>query len=132
MVYSVVYHFLRSHARVNYRFIKGTVFTGSKIESGCRFEMDRHRKLLMDDYRLSPEVVSKCSEDIHLFCRGLARNGKTIHCLLDHSRPRRRNQKIVSAACQRSVSWGSLCLFSKYTKYATIAKLECARARSLV
>lgn len=79
-------------------------FTGSEIAAGCRVEMDRHRKLLMDDYRLSPEVVTTCSDDVERFCRGLAKNGRTIHCLLDHSRPRRRNQKIVSSACQRSVS----------------------------
>lgn len=66
--------------------------------------MDRHRKLLMDDYRLSPEVVTTCVDDIDRFCRGLAKNGKTIHCLLDHSRVRRRNQKVVSFGCQRSVS----------------------------
>lgn len=78
-------------------------FIGSRISPDCRSEMTRHRRLLMNDYRLSPEVVSKCSEDIDLFCHGLLRGGKTIHCLLDHSRPRRRIQKVVSPACQRSV-----------------------------
>lgn len=58
----------------------------------------------MEDYRLSPEVVGKCSEDIENFCDGLESGGKTIHCLLEHSRPKRRKQTVVSVPCQRAVS----------------------------
>lgn len=76
---------------------------GSKITRDCRSEMIRHRKFLMEDYRLSPEVVSRCSDDIEDFCRGLEAGGKTIHCLLEHSRPKRRRQKVVSTPCQRAV-----------------------------
>lgn len=73
------------------------------MSKDCTAEMIRHRELLMNDYRLSPEVVSSCSEDIQVFCHDLMKGGRTIHCLLDHSRPRRRKQKIVSPVCQRSV-----------------------------
>lgn len=77
--------------------------TGSRITAECRSEMVRHRKFLMEDYRLSPEVVTRCSDDIENFCRSLEVGGKTIHCLMEHSRPKRRRQKIVSVGCQRAV-----------------------------
>ncbi len=76
---------------------------GTKISGDCRAEMVRHRQLLMDDYRLSPEVVNRCSNDIDEYCKFLEKGGKTIHCLLENSRPRGRRQKTVSAGCQRAV-----------------------------
>lgn len=66
--------------------------------------MVRHKKLLLEDYTLSPEIMKKCSLDVITFCNGLKKNGETIHCLFEHSRPRRIADKIVSAACQRSVN----------------------------
>lgn len=66
--------------------------------------MIEHRKLLMEDYRLSPEIVSRCSDDITKYCTGLEAGGKTIHCLMEHSRPKRRKNR-VSPPCQRAVCW---------------------------
>lgn len=32
----------------------------------CRAEMDAHRKMLMEDYSISPEVVAKCGKHIQV------------------------------------------------------------------
>lgn len=60
--------------------------------------------MLMEDYRLSPEIVSGCSDDIRRYCNSLEVGGKTIHCLMEHARPKRRRDK-VSPLCQRAVSF---------------------------
>ncbi|CAG9784595.1 unnamed protein product [Diatraea saccharalis] len=74
-----------------------------KLSPECITEMIDHRKLLMDDYRLSPELMQNCANDITILCRGVETGGKTIHCLMDHARPRRRKEKRISIACQRSL-----------------------------
>ncbi|CAA9995379.1 unnamed protein product, partial [Nesidiocoris tenuis] len=63
----------------------------------CREEMIKHRRLLLEDYRLSPELVSKCSKDISKFCRKMEPNGKTIHCLMENAKPRRKSK--VTPSC---------------------------------
>ena len=77
--------------------------TGSRVSKECRMEMLVHRKMLMEDYRLSPELVGKCSEDIDKFCKGLEVGGRTIHCLMEHARTRKKKDRI-SYICQREVS----------------------------
>lgn len=76
---------------------------GSKISKDCEVEMVEHRQILMEDYRLSPEIVTLCSNDISKFCKGLEIGGKTIHCLMEHTRPKKRRDR-VSQLCQRSVN----------------------------
>ncbi|KAM3962726.1 LOW QUALITY PROTEIN: Golgi apparatus protein 1 [Aphomia sociella] len=75
----------------------------TKLSSECITEMSDHRKMLMDDYRLSPELMQNCANDITTLCRGVETGGKTIHCLMDHARPRRRKEKRISVACQKSL-----------------------------
>lgn len=75
---------------------------GSKIEGNCKAEMFDHRKLLMEDYRLSPEIVDGCANDITTFCNSLEVGGTTIHCLMEHTRPRRKKSR-VTTKCQRAV-----------------------------
>lgn len=78
-------------------------FSGSKVSWDCHKEMTEHRRMLLEDYRLSPEIVSHCSNDILEYCNGLEAGGRTIHCLMEHSRPKRRKDR-VSPPCQRAVS----------------------------
>ncbi|XP_050588557.1 Golgi apparatus protein 1 [Bombus affinis] len=75
---------------------------GSKIDNNCQAEMFDHRKLLMEDYRLSPEIVDGCANDITAFCNSLEVGGATIHCLMEHTRPRKRKSRI-SSKCQRAL-----------------------------
>ncbi|XP_047987444.1 Golgi apparatus protein 1 [Leguminivora glycinivorella] len=75
----------------------------NKLAPECSAEMIDHRKMLMDDYRLSPELMHDCANDITSLCRGIEAGGKTLHCLMDHARPRKRKEKRISLACHKSL-----------------------------
>ncbi|XP_059622678.1 Golgi apparatus protein 1 isoform X2 [Phlebotomus argentipes] len=75
----------------------------SKITPECLAEMTDHRKLLMEDYKLSPEILAGCQEDIAKFCGNIDSGSKTIHCLMDHARPKRKKERRVSPTCERAV-----------------------------
>nr|XP_018901121.1 PREDICTED: Golgi apparatus protein 1 [Bemisia tabaci] len=72
----------------------------SQISPECIREMKDHRQMLLDDYKLSPEIVSQCSNDITNFCQGL--RSKTIQCLMEHSHPNRVLGR-VSFPCQKQL-----------------------------
>ncbi|XP_043249603.1 Golgi apparatus protein 1 [Colletes gigas] len=82
--------------------LESAVKNGSKIDRNCEAEMFDHRKLLMEDYRLSPEIVDGCANDITIFCNSLEIGGVTIHCLMEHTRPRKKKSR-VSSKCQRAL-----------------------------
>ncbi|XP_013200649.1 Golgi apparatus protein 1 [Amyelois transitella] len=75
----------------------------STISANCLREMIDHRRMLMNDYRLSPELMQNCANDITTLCKGVETGGRTIHCLMDHARPRKRKEKRISIACQKSL-----------------------------
>ncbi|KOB78150.1 putative golgi apparatus protein cysteine-rich fibroblast growth factor receptor [Operophtera brumata] len=75
----------------------------TKLAPECTAEMTDHRKMLMEDYRLSPELMQNCANDILTLCKGIEAGGKTIHCLMEHARPRRRKEKRISMGCQKSL-----------------------------
>lgn len=75
---------------------------GSKISQDCKLEIFDHRKMLMEDYRLSPEIVDSCANDITSFCSGLEVGGNTIHCLMDNARFKN-NRLRITPECQRAV-----------------------------
>ena len=53
----------------------------------CRTALHDTRAALMQDYKLSPDIVYFCSEAIANECKnGLERDGKTLHCLMRVSR----------------------------------------------
>ncbi len=54
------------------------------IGGHCQAEMKSHRKMLMEDYSISPELVSKCGTAIETNCvnAGQKHPGEVIHCLL--------------------------------------------------
>lgn len=76
---------------------------GSTLDPQCEVELLDYRKMLMEDYRLSPEIVNGCKDEIERFCNGLEVGGKTIHCLMDHARLRN-VKKRIGDVCQRGVS----------------------------
>ncbi|XP_014213335.1 Golgi apparatus protein 1 [Copidosoma floridanum] len=82
--------------------LESAVKNGSKVATECRVEMFDHRKILMEDYRLSPEIVNNCANDIQTFCNNLEVGGATIHCLMEYSRVRKRKTR-VSTTCQRAL-----------------------------
>lgn len=76
----------------------------TKISPECLAEISDHRKLLMEDYQMSPEILSDCADDITKFCNDLdAGGGKTIHCLMENARPKRKKDRRVTAVCQRAL-----------------------------
>ncbi|XP_030387211.1 Golgi apparatus protein 1 isoform X2 [Scaptodrosophila lebanonensis] len=78
----------------------------------CLVEISDHRRMLLTDYQLSPELLSDCADDIPKFCpeehkaqlvNGFtSTGGEIIHCLMDHVRARR-PQRRVTAQCQRGL-----------------------------
>ncbi|KAE9535287.1 hypothetical protein AGLY_008020 [Aphis glycines] len=82
--------------------LENAIHNGSKVSSDCQFELMEHRKLLLQNHHLSPEVVSTCSNDIEKYCRNNEVSRRTIHCLMDHSKPSRQKNRI-DKACQKSL-----------------------------
>lgn len=75
------------------------------------------RKSLLEDYMISPNIVSQCSKEIQRDCGGMHRGGKTLHCLMDLTRPRAKQgdfaprvpadvemTKEISSRCEQAVS----------------------------
>lgn len=75
----------------------------TKIAPECLAEMNDHRRLLMEDFQMSPETLSGCADDIFNFCKNLDTGGKTIHCLMEHARPKKKKDRRVSSTCQRAL-----------------------------
>lgn len=81
----------------------------TKISQECLVEIFDHRKLLMENYQMSPEILSDCADDITKFCNDLEAGGvKTIHCLMENARPKRKRDRRVTARCQRGMPIDSL------------------------
>lgn len=75
----------------------------TKITPDCLAEMNDHRKLLMEEYQLSPEILTGCADDIQKFCENIESGSKTIHCLMEHARPKKKKDRRVTSTCQRAL-----------------------------
>lgn len=87
---------------------------GTHLAPECHAEINDHRRMLMQDYQLSPEFLGDCADDIPKFCQNLHKqvmsNGdlglggpEIIHCLMEHVRNKRRKDARITAQCQRSL-----------------------------
>uniref|UniRef100_A0AAZ3NVF2 Golgi apparatus protein 1 n=1 Tax=Oncorhynchus tshawytscha TaxID=74940 RepID=A0AAZ3NVF2_ONCTS len=47
-----------------------------------RMLMLEYRRMLIEDFSLSPEIVLHCRGEIETHCSGLHRKGRTLHCLM--------------------------------------------------
>lgn len=74
----------------------------TKILPDCLAEIFDHRKMLMEDYKLSPEIIIDCSDELNRFCQS-TEGSRTIHCLMEHAKPRRKKELRISAQCLRAV-----------------------------
>lgn len=83
--------------------LEGAMKNNSRITPECEAEMIEHRKMLLEDYQLSPDLIQSCQKDIPKFCSNLDANGRTIHCLMEHAKPRRKKEQRISAECQRAL-----------------------------
>ena len=69
-------------------------------------ELKDTRRALMEDYQISPDLVSKCQSTIEHQCGGgVQREGKTLHCLMDLARQRVApgEDDVLKPECRREV-----------------------------
>lgn len=59
-----------------------------------------YRRMLMEDFSLSPEIVLHCRAEIETHCSGLHRKGRTLHCLMRIGRDR---STAIEGVCQSAV-----------------------------
>lgn len=76
------------------------VGTGRTVTGDCQGEMLDYRRMLMEDFSLSPEIVLHCRGEIEAHCSGLHRKGRTLHCLM---RVARGDKGTVDNLCQTAV-----------------------------
>lgn len=68
-------------------------------------EMKELREELMEDYEITPEIVTGCATEIHTYCNNVGQGGKTIHCLMKFVNPRtRKPSQQFSPECRAAVS----------------------------
>lgn len=67
---------------------------GHQLNGDCVEEIKEHRRALLEDYRVTPELLQACKEDTTRFCQGEGISGKTIHCLMQQAQSRRPEEKI--------------------------------------
>ncbi|XP_030831388.1 Golgi apparatus protein 1-like isoform X3 [Strongylocentrotus purpuratus] len=72
---------------------------GHKISGECQAELTDTRKEIMSDYMINPGLVKACSSEIDVQCKGLRREGKTIHCLMALAK-----KGGISAECKKGLS----------------------------
>lgn len=82
------------------------VVSGRTVTGDCQGEMLDYRRMLMEDFSLSPEIVLHCRGEIEAHCSGLHRKGRTLHCLM---RVARGDKGAVDNLCQTAVRI-ALCL----------------------
>ncbi|XP_053497217.1 Golgi apparatus protein 1 isoform X2 [Ictalurus furcatus] len=79
--------------------LESAVHRGRTVSGECQGEMLDYRRMLMEDYSLSPEIVLHCRGEIDTHCSGLHHKGRTLHCLMRVSR----DKGIVDNLCQKSL-----------------------------
>ncbi|XP_026107831.1 Golgi apparatus protein 1b [Carassius auratus] len=67
--------------------LESAVHRGRTVTGDCQGEMLDYRRMLMEDFSLSPEIVLHCRGEIEAHCSGLHRKGRTLH-LPHESHPR--------------------------------------------
>jgi len=97
--------------------LENAMHLGHDVAPECQAELLDLRKQLMEDFSITPELVSKCSTEITKECDGgLHRKGKTLHCLMDLMRPNPKKGK----ARQQDISEGCRGEMSKLMKEADV------------
>uniref|UniRef100_A0A8C7N459 Golgi apparatus protein 1 n=1 Tax=Oncorhynchus kisutch TaxID=8019 RepID=A0A8C7N459_ONCKI len=71
-------------ARLSYLLLclESAVHRGRTVSEDCQGEMLEYRRMLIEDFSLSPEIVLHCRGEIETHCSGLHRKGRTLHCLM--------------------------------------------------
>ncbi|KAM7405726.1 hypothetical protein PAMP_000153 [Pampus punctatissimus] len=90
-------------ARLSYLLLclEAAVHRGRPVSGECQGEMLDYRRMLMEDFSLSPEIVLHCRTEIEAHCSGLHRKGRTLHCLMRIGRGDR--SATVDSVCQSAL-----------------------------
>jgi Golgi apparatus protein 1 len=94
---------------IYFNLIKTKIIIGNQINDDCRRQMLIHRRMLMSDYAVSPEILSGCMNEMTQHCSSLyqkgasgtidQRGGRMIHCLLSAAR----KEKNFSPECSSNI-----------------------------
>ncbi|XP_067105723.1 Golgi apparatus protein 1b isoform X1 [Osmerus mordax] len=89
-------------ARLSYLLLclESAVHRGRTVSGDCQGEMLDYRRMLMEDFSLSPEIVLHCRGEIEAHCSGLHRKGRTLHCLMKVARG---DKGTVDGLCQSAL-----------------------------
>ncbi|XP_056455527.1 Golgi apparatus protein 1-like [Gadus chalcogrammus] len=89
-------------ARLSYLLLclESSVHRGRTVSGECQGEMLDYRRMLMEDFSLSPEIVLHCRGEIEAHCSGLHRKGRTLHCLMKVGRG---DQAAIDKQCQKAL-----------------------------
>ncbi|XP_030587080.1 Golgi apparatus protein 1 isoform X3 [Archocentrus centrarchus] len=89
-------------ARLSYLLLclESAVHRGRVVSGECQGEMMDYRRMLMEDFSLSPEIVLHCRSEIENHCSGLHRKGRTLHCLM---RVGRGDMGSIDPICQKAL-----------------------------
>ncbi|CAM4541124.1 Golgi apparatus protein 1 isoform X1 [Lepidochelys kempii] len=89
-------------ARLSYLLmcLESAVHRGRQVSSECQGEMLDYRRMLMEDFSLSPEIILSCRGEIEHHCSGLHRKGRTLHCLMKVIRGEKGN---IGLNCQQAL-----------------------------
>ncbi|CAJ0586700.1 unnamed protein product, partial [Mesorhabditis spiculigera] len=63
----------------------------------CQHEMLTHRQMMMSEFRIAPEVVINCANEIDQWCSpkgDIEAEGRTLHCLMEHAKERTETKKV--------------------------------------
>uniref|UniRef100_A0A4W5JTJ8 Golgi apparatus protein 1 n=1 Tax=Hucho hucho TaxID=62062 RepID=A0A4W5JTJ8_9TELE len=90
-------------ARLSYLLLclESAVHRGRTVSGDCQGEMLEYRRMLLEDFSLSPEIVLHCRGEIETHCSGLHRKGRTLHCLMRVGRGDKGNT--VDGLCQSAL-----------------------------
>ncbi|EGT52320.1 hypothetical protein CAEBREN_08410 [Caenorhabditis brenneri] len=69
----------------------------------CAHEMITHRQMMMQHFRMAPELVLNCAQEIDKWCspRGdIEAEGRTLHCLMEHAESRNESLKLTAQCLQ--------------------------------
>ena len=83
--------------------------SGGDIDTSCQEEMINHRRMLLENYQLSPDLVVACKSELKRMCGGGKEvGGRTLHCLMKHARHSRKGDESRGGArfsphCKRMV-----------------------------
>ncbi|KRY36921.1 Golgi apparatus protein 1 -like protein [Trichinella spiralis] len=73
---------------------------GIAVDRDCQAQIVEHRRMLMSDYRLAPELIITCARDLETYCKKEAADGsKALHCLMKASQmhPNEMNPSCIQA-----------------------------------